>query len=64
MIAHANEWGTSDSPLSVIVQGNSLILKTPDGSQKLVLHRGDQQDYNNRVALLQKDVIEASDPGE
>lgn len=60
MIAHANDWGVPDRPLSIAVQGSSLVLKTLDGSQSVVLRRSDQQDYINRVAFLRKDIIETN----
>ena len=63
MMSHAKEWGASDRPFNLQVQGSSLRLASPGAIQAITLKRSDQQDYANRLAQLEQSLT-ANDVGQ
>lgn len=61
LLAHHNEWGASDAPLSLEAKGNALILKVPATGQVVELSEMNQEQYRDRLtefasALTANDV--------
>lgn len=62
LLAHHNELGAADAPLSLEAKGDSLILKVPATGQTIELAAMDQAEYRNRLTQFAS-ALNANDMG-
>ncbi len=62
LLAHHNELGAADAPLSLEAKGNSLILKVPATGQTVELAAMDQNQYRDRLTQFAS-ALDANDVG-
>ncbi|MGV7119428.1 hypothetical protein [Sphingopyxis sp. DBS4] len=62
LLAHHNEFGAADAPLSLEAEGNSLILKVPATGQIIELASMDQNQYRDRLTKFAS-ALNANDVG-
>lgn len=62
LLAHHNELGAADAPLSLEARGNSLILKVPATGQTIELAAMDQNQYRDQLTKFAS-ALDANDAG-
>lgn len=62
LLAHHNELGAADAPLSLEAKGNSLMLKVPATGQTIELAAMDQSQYRDRLTQF-ANALNANDVG-
>jgi hypothetical protein len=62
LLAHGHDWGPADTPLSLEVSGNSLVLFMPANGQSLEMQPMNQDEYRERLASF-AEALNASDVG-
>ena len=62
LLAHHNELGAADAPLSLEAKGNALILKVPATGQTIELAAMDQNQYRDRLTQFAS-ALDANDVG-